>query len=62
MTFSEIQRAIEGLSADDQTRLAKWMADRDRTMWDMEIERDFSTGGAGSRLLETVRQKVCRTL
>lgn len=60
MTFAEIQRAIEDLAEDEQTKLATWMAERDRALWDAEIERDFSAGGAGSGLLETVRQQVHR--
>jgi hypothetical protein len=57
-TFPEIQRAIEDLPADEQTKLAAWMAERDRVARDAEIERDFSPGGAGSALLENVRQQV----
>jgi hypothetical protein len=58
MTVSEIQRAIEDLPEDEQKRLATWIAERDRTVWDAELERDFSAGGAGSALLEDVRQRV----
>ena len=60
MTVAEIQRAIEALAEDEQTRLATWLAERDRAAWDAEIERDFSAGGAGSALLENVRQQVRR--
>jgi hypothetical protein len=60
MTFAEIQRAIEDMAKDDQTKLATWMANRDRALWDAEIERDFSAGGAGYGLLENVRQQVKR--
>ncbi len=58
MTIAEIKRAIEDLAEDEQTKLATWMADRDRALWDAEIVRDFSAGGAGSALLENVRQQV----
>jgi hypothetical protein len=58
MTLSEIQRAIECLSEDEQTQLASWVADRDKTVWDAEIERDFSAGGEGSALLDSVRRQV----
>jgi hypothetical protein len=60
MTFAEIQRAIEDLPPDDQMKLATWMADRDRALWDTEIERDFAAGGAGSALLDDVRRQVNR--
>ncbi len=60
MTIAEIQRAIESLAKDEPTRLATWIAERDRAAWDAEIERDFSAGGAGSALLESVRRQVRR--
>jgi len=60
MTFAEIQRAIEDLAEEEQTKLATWMAERDRAVWDAEIERDSSASGAGSALLENVRQQVNR--
>ncbi len=58
MTVAEIQRAIQGLPESDQAKLATWIAERDRALWDAEIGRDFSAGGAGSELLENVRQQV----
>jgi hypothetical protein len=58
MTLPEIQRAIEDLSADEQAKLATWVAERNFAAWDSEIERDFSAGGAGSALLENVRKEV----
>jgi hypothetical protein len=60
MTIAEIQRAIEGLAEDEQIKQATWIAERDRAAWDAEIERDFSAGGAGSALLESVRRQVRR--
>lgn len=58
MTLPEIQRAIEGLPEKERAKLATWVAERDFAAWDTEIERDFSTGGAGSALLEKVRKQV----
>ena len=60
MTFAEILRAIADLAEEEQTKLASWMAERDRMLWDAEIERDFSASGVGSGLLENVRQQVKR--
>jgi hypothetical protein len=56
--LTQIQHAIVELPAEDQTALAAWIAERDRTRWDEEIERDFSPGGAGMELLERVKQQV----
>ena len=58
MTLPEIQRAIEALPEEEQAQLASWVAERDLAVWDAEIERDFSTGGAGAEMLDNVRQQV----
>ncbi len=58
MTLLEIQRAIEALPREEQSRLATWVADRDLAAWEADIERDFSAGGAGMNLLDDVRQQV----
>ena len=58
VNLSEIQHAIEGLPPEEQQALAAWMAERDRTQWDAELERDFAPGGAGTELLERVKRDV----
>ncbi len=60
MDIAEIQREIELLSTEQQAVLLDWLAERDRRQWDTEIERDFSTGGAGMRLLERVEAQIRR--
>jgi hypothetical protein len=35
-----------------------WLAERDRHQWDAELERDFSSGGAGMDLLDRVKAQV----
>jgi hypothetical protein len=60
MSLSELQRAIEALSAEQQASLAAWLAERDGRQWDIEIEQDFSPGGAGMALLDRVRAQVGR--
>ena len=35
--------------------LAAWLSARDQAEWDAEIERDFSSGGAGIALLEEMK-------
>ena len=56
--LSDIQKAIEHLPSEAQARLAAWMAQRDREQWDAELERDFSPGGAGMKLLEKVDRDI----
>ncbi len=58
MTFSEIQKAIEELPPEEQTKLVAWIASRDRSTWDAELDRDFAAGGAGSELMNNVRRQI----
>ena len=58
MDLSEIQHAIEELPKQQQAELAAWLAERDQAEWDAEIERDFTSGGAGVVLLEEMKADV----
>ncbi|MCX6626449.1 MAG: hypothetical protein NTW28_02290 [Candidatus Solibacter sp.] len=60
MDISEIQHAIEALPAEQQASLAVWLSERERLQWDIELEQDFSSGGAGMALLDRVRAQVGR--
>ena len=60
MDLTEIQHAIEELPAEQQTSLAVLLSERDRLQWDLELEQDFSPGGAGMALLDRVRAQVGR--
>jgi hypothetical protein len=55
MDLAEIQYAIEALPKDQQAALAAWLFERDQAEWDAEIERDFSSGGAGVALIEEMK-------
>lgn len=55
MDFAEIQRAIELLPKDQQAALTAWLSARDQAEWDVEMERDFSAGGAGVALLDEMK-------
>jgi len=58
VTLREIQRPIEALPEEEQAQLAAWVAERDLAVWDVEMERDFSPGGAGTHLLDHVRRQI----
>lgn len=58
MTVEAIKEAIEQLPAEDQTRLAKWLSERDWQAWDEQIERDFSPGGRGVHLLADLEREI----
>jgi hypothetical protein len=60
MSLVEVQQAIEKLSEEDQAALVAWLERRDREVWDRQITRDFSPGGAGMTLLEQVDAEIDR--
>jgi hypothetical protein len=60
MDIREIQTAIEGLPAEQERTLLDWLAERDLDRWDIQIEQDFSEGGAGIELLNRVKERVAR--
>ena len=50
-----IKEEIEHLSAAERRELANWFAELEAQTWEMEIERDFSPGGAGMPFLEEMK-------
>ena len=58
MNLSEIQHAIETLPQDQQVALVSWITERDRAIWDAELERDFAPVGAGMKWLRNVKAQV----
>jgi hypothetical protein len=60
MGLTEIQHAIEELPAEQQASLAVWLSERDCLHQDLELERDFSPGGAGMALLDRAKAQVDR--
>ena len=58
MSLVEVQQTIEALSEEDQAALVAWLERRDREVWDRQITRDFSLGGAGMTLLEQVDAEI----
>lgn len=55
MDLAEIQHAIDELPKEQQAVLAAWIAERNQTEWEAEIERDFSPGGAGGAFIEEMK-------
>jgi hypothetical protein len=58
MDLAEIQHAIAELPKEQQAALAAWLAERDQSEWEAQIERDFAPGGAGVALLEEMKRDV----
>ena len=57
-TLQEIQAAITELSSSEREALLSWLLEADRKVWDEEISRDFSEGGAGMKLLGDVDEQI----
>ncbi len=58
MTAEAIKELIEHLPQEEQDVLADWMAQRNLSAWDDQIERDFSPGEAGMQLLVELDAKI----
>ncbi|HLH37917.1 MAG TPA: hypothetical protein VKX39_02115 [Bryobacteraceae bacterium] len=54
MTVQAIQDAILALPEQGQIELEEWLAGR----WDAQMERDFSPGGRGAKLIERVDAEI----
>ena len=55
MSLQTIKEEIEHLGAAERRELAGWFAEREAQAWEMEIEHDFSSGGAGMPFLEEMK-------
>ena len=58
MSLAEIAKAVDELSAKELTKLAAYIARRDRLAWDQEIEEDFSQGGKHEKALERIDAEI----
>jgi len=54
MSVEAIKDAILALPEQEQIELEEWLADR----WDAQMERDFSPGGRGAKLMERVDAEI----
>ena len=58
MSLTEIEKAVDELSPTELTKLAAYIANRDRLAWDKEIEDDFSPGGRHEKALEKIDAEI----
>jgi hypothetical protein len=49
MSLAEIERAVDELSPKELTKLAAYIARRDKLAWDKELEEDFSPAESTNR-------------
>jgi hypothetical protein len=58
VSLAEIEKAVDELSAKELTKLAAYIARRDKLAWDQEIEEDFSPGGKHEKVLEKIDAEI----
>jgi len=58
MSLTEIEKAVDELSPSELTKLAAYIANRDRVAWDKEIEDDFSPGGKHEKAIEKINAEI----
>ena len=58
MSLAEIEEAVDALSPEELTRLAAYIARRNKLAWDEELEEDFSPGGKHERALERIDAEI----
>jgi hypothetical protein len=58
MSLAEIEKAVDELSANELTKLAAYIARRDKLAWDKELEEDFSPGGKHEKALERIDAEI----
>jgi len=54
MSLAEIEKAVDELPPRELTKLAAYIARRDKLAWDRELEEDFSPGGKHEKALEKI--------
>jgi len=55
-TIPEIKEAILSLPEKQRISLRDWIIEIDKTIWDSEIEQDFSDSGKGKKNLEKIKK------
>ena len=58
MSLTEIEKAVDALSAEELAKLAAYIAHHDKLAWDEQLEYDFSPGGKHEKTLEKVDAEI----
>jgi hypothetical protein len=58
MSLAEIEKAVDELSPKELTKLAAYVARRDKLAWDKELEEDFAPGGKQAKALEKIDAEI----
>jgi hypothetical protein len=58
MSVAEIKRAIDELTPAQVAEVSAFLAERDASAWDRQIDEDFAEGGRLHGVLEEVRTDI----
>ena len=58
MSLAEIEKAVDELPPRELTKLAAYIARRDKLAWDRELEEDFSPGGKHEKALKKIDAEI----
>jgi hypothetical protein len=58
MSLAEIEKAVDELPPKELTKLAAYIARRDKPGWDKELEEDFAPGGKHEKALERIDAEI----
>jgi hypothetical protein len=58
VSLAEIEKAVAELSREELAKLAGFIAQQDKLVWDEELEHDFSPGGKHSAALEKIDAEI----
>jgi hypothetical protein len=58
VSVTEIEKAVAELSRDELAKLAAFVAQQDKRVWDEELEQDFSPGGKHAAALEKIDAEI----
>jgi hypothetical protein len=58
VSLAEIEKAVTELSREELAKLAEFIAQQDKRVWDEELEQDFSPGGKHAAALEKIDAEI----
>ncbi len=58
MTLEALKQAIAELPAEEKAALATWLNEQEMDEWDRRMQKDFSPGGRGMRLVKKVKADI----
>jgi hypothetical protein len=58
VSLTEIEKAVTELSREELAKLAAFVVQQDKLVWDEELEQDFSPGGKHVAALQKIDAEI----